>query len=82
MDKRAAGPFSWGVAVCALVDGSKQLMTVLNKLGYCVSYFSMHRERLRIVEEEESKSNCEKGRMHITSKNSRRTILTLVWWPT
>ncbi len=35
-------------------------MTVLNKLGYCVSYFSMHRERLRIEEEEESKSNCEK----------------------
>ncbi len=53
LDRMAVRPIIWGVSICAILNGGKQLMSILNKLGYCLSYSVINRERLRMAKGEE-----------------------------
>ena len=54
-DGAAAGPFVWGLSICALLHGSKSLLTLLNTLRYTKSYDTMQRLRKTIESAEQSK---------------------------
>ncbi len=67
-DKKAAGPFTWGISTCMLLQGNKPLMTLMNRLGYCTSYSTMNRERCDTATAERARPHVEKVLQHLLLK--------------